>query len=803
MPPTSHCIGHIRIGHLYDNTQNRVQRWDEGATASESGKKTGNGSNGVIRMRQRLKEVKCLESGPTMRNIVRYSLLALVVVGAIVGVALVLVVNLVGNAGTGRVLFFAMHLDNGTPMRLFNTARSNKSCSLQMNVDNTRDSIFAMKNMDQLYSLILFNNDAKATSFMDWEKSILQLKTIETNMQGSAFKQVSVIKEYIKQKGKDDLLIYNIPCNFDYREDDEDVRHFVDEMRQARVENGVLIISNTHPASVVRDVFKVRSENIVGEDDAKNIVERIVRFSRMEKVSTSRGPTKASTSPATSSTTGSEEPATTPEPTSVPTSESTSESTTDSTSAVETTTSSELTTSASTEDPDVESTTSSEEATTSSTEFTTEEGSTSPLGHSTTPSDLTSVSTSTRESTTSANVTATSTEDVSYTSTPTSTAESSSTEFTLTTEPNSDPTTSATVETTSAGVDTDSTTTVTTPTASTTNSDESSSTSPTEPSTSTSPTEPSTSTSPTESSTSTSPTEPSTSTSPTKPSTSTSPTEPSTSTSPSEPSKSTSPTEPSTSTSPTEPSTSTSPTKPSKFTSPTGPSTSTSPTEPSKSTSPTEPSPSTSEDTTSNTVASTSTDVTTATSTIKPDPEKSDVHCVFAADLLNFGNEITNYEKEKKLVTAVAEEMFSKVSDSTAGLWVYGYTRVSQDWKYVFNNMTDNFDDFQKDVEEKIKYEKVAQPLSNEKVIEMINGANDEREEKRSNCLVFFLGKKNSSKLSMINPKENFKRIVVVSLQGADFSEIIDKSRSKALIVSLDFTKEDVTNVVTSILEAF
>ncbi|EYC06844.1 hypothetical protein Y032_0073g733 [Ancylostoma ceylanicum] len=66
MPPTSHCIGHIRIGHLYDNTQNRVQRWDEGATASESGKKTGNGSNGVIRMRQRLKEVKCLESGPTV-----------------------------------------------------------------------------------------------------------------------------------------------------------------------------------------------------------------------------------------------------------------------------------------------------------------------------------------------------------------------------------------------------------------------------------------------------------------------------------------------------------------------------------------------------------------------------------------------------------------------------------------------------------------------------------------------------------------------------------------------------------------
>ncbi|EPB70546.1 hypothetical protein ANCCEY_10370 [Ancylostoma ceylanicum] len=743
-----------------------------------------------------------------MRNIVRYSLLALVVVGAIVGVALVLVVNLVGNAGTGRVLFFAMHLDNGTPMRLFNTARSNKSCSLQMNVDNTRDSIFAMKNMDQLYSLILFNNDAKATSFMDWEKSILQLKTIETNMQGSAFKQVSVIKEYIKQKGKDDLLIYNIPCNFDYREDDEDVRHFVDEMRQARVENGVLIISNTHPASVVRDVFK-----------GLHTLER-GGHGRMEKVSTSRGPTKASTSPATSSTTGSEEPATTPEPTSVPTSESTSESTTDSTSAVETTTSSELTTSASTEDPDVESTTSSEEATTSSTEFTTEEGSTSPLGHSTTPSDLTSVSTSTRESTTSANVTATSTEDVSYTSTPTSTAESSSTEFTLTTEPNSDPTTSATVETTSAGVDTDSTTTVTTPTASTTNSDESSSTSPTEPSTSTSPTEPSTSTSPTESSTSTSPTEPSTSTSPTKPSTSTSPTEPSTSTSPSEPSKSTSPTEPSTSTSPTEPSTSTSPTKPSKFTSPTGPSTSTSPTEPSKSTSPTEPSPSTSEDTTSNTVASTSTDVTTATSTIKPGRRKrwrtQGSACKFASALsrLAKANELQSFRfaipeafaadvSEKKLVTAVAEEMFSKVSDSTAGLWVYGYTRVSQDWKYVFNNMTDNFDDFQKDVEEKIKYEKVAQPLSNEKVIEMINGANDEREEKRSNCLVFFLGKKNSSKLSMINPKENFKRIVVVSLQGADFSEIIDKSRSKALIVSLDFTKEDVTNVVTSILEAF
>ncbi|RCN35287.1 hypothetical protein ANCCAN_18853 [Ancylostoma caninum] len=158
-----------------------------------------------------------------MEKVVIWCLLALVVIGIIAAVAVVVILKFTGNkenADTNqKTMYYAMYLGDGAPMsRLpFMSPRYRSKCSLQMNVDNTRDSIMAMKDLNQKYSLILFTDSVEITPPMHTDDALTKLSKIEPKSPGSPFQQESVMKEFIKHRREKDLLVYYIPCEYDYR----------------------------------------------------------------------------------------------------------------------------------------------------------------------------------------------------------------------------------------------------------------------------------------------------------------------------------------------------------------------------------------------------------------------------------------------------------------------------------------------------------------------------------------------------------------------------------------------------------
>ncbi|KAK6738999.1 hypothetical protein RB195_020841 [Necator americanus] len=214
-----------------------------------------------------------------MKPILKWAILVSAIVGILAVTALVLALTLTGKGGdeapNARTMYFAMNLDGTLFSRKF-LEFNKKDCSPQKDLDTTRDAISAMKDMDLLYSFILFAEDAKVTSPVSWKEAVAQLGTLDVNTQASTFKQAPAIREFIKRKGENDLLVYYIPCGFDYRKDD-DLNDFVNEMKKAGIEEKILIVSSVQPIDVVSDLYKVTSRNAAGKDD-KNIINRISEF---------------------------------------------------------------------------------------------------------------------------------------------------------------------------------------------------------------------------------------------------------------------------------------------------------------------------------------------------------------------------------------------------------------------------------------------------------------------------------------------------------------------------------------------
>ncbi|EYC06845.1 hypothetical protein Y032_0073g734 [Ancylostoma ceylanicum] len=187
-----------------------------------------------------------------------------------------------------------------------------------------------------------------------------------------------------------------------------------------------------------------------------------------------------------------------------------------------------------------------------------------------------------------------------------------------------------------------------------------------------------------------------------------------------------------------------------------------------------------------------------------PVPDKNEPHCVFAGDLLNFGNDTDFYEKEKQFIIDIGTSIFEKASSTKAGMWVYGYTSGPRGLKSTFENMTRNVDDFVEDVNKKMKYEALEKPnLTNKQTIANLNNASDKN--RNANCLVLFSGIEDTTGFSKLNLTKNAKldRVVVVSLRGLDLSDIVVEPKGVAIKVSNDFTDEDVAHVVETIWSAF
>ncbi|ETN86354.1 hypothetical protein NECAME_16383 [Necator americanus] len=192
-------------------------------------------------------------------------------------------------------------------------------------------------------------------------------------------------------------------------------------------------------------------------------------------------------------------------------------------------------------------------------------------------------------------------------------------------------------------------------------------------------------------------------------------------------------------------------------------------------------------------------------STESPVPMKSNVHCLFAGDLLNFDRNTTAYEREKELITNIGKKLFETTANATGVVWAYGYTTGPAGLKTTFTAMKDNFVDFKNDVDTKMKYEAIEKPnLNNAAAINNLNDASDRN--KNANCLVFFSGMKKAKGMDKLDPgkkgNNEFKKVVVVSISGADLRTIINPPRGAAVTVSRKFSEEDVRNVMEKILDA-
>ncbi|KAL6736464.1 hypothetical protein Aduo_006815 [Ancylostoma duodenale] len=176
-----------------------------------------------------------------------------VIIAAVVAVVLVLVLKKEGDDSglSERVTYFAMHL--GDVEASFKTKDGNyksQKCSFDVNVDSTRSSI---------------------------NEAIAKLDSIKPKTQESSFSQETVVKEFERRSGEHDLLVYYIPCSFDYSHDDEDVKKFVEEVKKAGLEKRILAISNTLPAKQVSDLYQL--DNVAGSDTT-DIARKISEFAK-------------------------------------------------------------------------------------------------------------------------------------------------------------------------------------------------------------------------------------------------------------------------------------------------------------------------------------------------------------------------------------------------------------------------------------------------------------------------------------------------------------------------------------------
>ncbi|RCN51841.1 hypothetical protein ANCCAN_01929 [Ancylostoma caninum] len=253
-----------------------------------------------------------------MNKTVKWGLLAAVVVAiiaAVIAVVLVFVLKKKDEGPSERVMYFAMHLgDDGALYRNRYEEYKKGTCNLKMNVDNTRSSIKAMKDLTQKYSFILFTDKIERTPPMSSDEAIQKLGSIEPKTHESPFNQEAVLKEFAGQSGNN-LLVYYIPCSFDYGS--EKVKQFVGEMKKAGLEKKILIVSNTRTEGEIRQLYE--HNNVVGSD-TENVAEKIIDFGHGESEKTTLEP-KTSPKPGTTKTTPqkpSQEPTTPTKPTKPP-----------------------------------------------------------------------------------------------------------------------------------------------------------------------------------------------------------------------------------------------------------------------------------------------------------------------------------------------------------------------------------------------------------------------------------------------------------------------------------------------------
>ncbi|CAJ0605220.1 unnamed protein product [Cylicocyclus nassatus] len=193
---------------------------------------------------------------------------------------------------------------------------------------------------------------------------------------------------------------------------------------------------------------------------------------------------------------------------------------------------------------------------------------------------------------------------------------------------------------------------------------------------------------------------------------------------------------------------------------------------------------------------------TTTTKRPKP-PGSFDIHCAFAADSENFKETQTpELDRQKKLMKDLGKKVIDTSSSSSAGLWAYGNVNKAKKFGDVFDDMVADFSKFCMKAEDILNSGDYRSPPGGENVIDHINNAIDKNN--TANCLLFLTGSKEEKPAWKIDPVYNYTRIVIISLQGADFTNNVNITRGFSRNVDLEhFNESDIQAVYDEIIRGF
>ncbi|CAJ0605221.1 unnamed protein product [Cylicocyclus nassatus] len=186
--------------------------------------------------------------------------------------------------------------------------------------------------------------------------------------------------------------------------------------------------------------------------------------------------------------------------------------------------------------------------------------------------------------------------------------------------------------------------------------------------------------------------------------------------------------------------------------------------------------------------------------TTKP-PGSLDIHCAFAVDLENF-KQIHEIDRQRKLIKDLGRKVIDTSSNSSAGLWAYGNVKEAKKFGDVFGDMMADFSKFSMKAEDIVAFGDYRSPPDGENVIDHINNATDKNN--AANCLLFLTGSKEEKPAWKIDPVYNYTRIVIISLQGADFTNNVNITRGVSRNVDLKhFNESDIQAVYDEIMRSF
>ncbi|VDM75428.1 unnamed protein product [Strongylus vulgaris] len=162
---------------------------------------------------------------------------------------------------------------------------------------------------------------------------------------------------------------------------------------------------------------------------------------------------------------------------------------------------------------------------------------------------------------------------------------------------------------------------------------------------------------------------------------------------------------------------------------------------------------------------------------------KIGVHCLLAADLLNFGNNETTKDKveeEKRFILNLGKHLFAKVPDCKAGIWVYGFVEGNPTPPLLNKEtMIDSYNEFETSTDEMMR------------LTANISGIHNQRK----NVDDFRNATLNST-------KSKFQRIVAVGFNSLELSKIVIPPNGKSVSLSSNYS-EELPSVLHAVLQDF